>query len=225
MDSQKIVCYANLNSFNSPREITDDHMDKFFRAYYQESNVEILDVIVDHSKDATALQNRKGWNKAKYLCKEKKVDYIVVPSLNMLGSAVGDLFSLSKELDYKYGTAISIIYEDITGKEDRFRHLVEFQTTLLYNQEMLKKTARKMREIFYKATGLEGEGSAERIPIEYDLYRKAEAKAKEYGDSVDTLVRYLLQFATDPANEATVDQYVYGVEPQKVRRGRPKKQA
>lgn len=225
MDSQKIICYANLNSFNSPKGVTDSHMQQFFNSYYQESNAEIVAVFVDHSRDTTTLQNREGWKKLKQICKEQKVDCIVVPSLKMLGGAINDLINLSKEFDYKYGTSFYIMHEDIGGSDDRFRLLLDYHATLMYEQDLLKKNELKMREKFYNATGLNGEQSAVPVLIDYDLYHAAEAKAKEFGDSVDALVHYHLQFASDPANKAIVEKHVYGIEQPKSKRGRPKKTA
>lgn len=210
--TKRIVCYTNLNSFNCPEGVTDEHMRSFFENYFKESNMSIVDVVVDRCEKTKPLLKREGWKRILAICEARCADCVVVPSIHMLEPSVCSLIELSKEFDYKYRTGFFFMLEDISGTGDHFIHAVQLQATIMRSQEFMNKNADKMRRKFYEATGL-GEGASARpVLVEYALYEAVKKKAYEYGDDVETLVRYLLRFATDPKNEQLVEKYVYGVD-------------
>lgn len=215
METKRIVCYANINSFNSPEGVTDEHMCSFFEHYFKESSVTIVDVIVDRYENNKPLSKREGWKRVVAICEARCADCVVVPSTQMFEPAVSALVDLVKEFDFKYRIGFAFLLENIAEGGEQFLNLIQLQATIMSWQGFINKNADKMRRKFYEATGLNGEASAKPVYVDYALYDVVEKKAREYGDCVDDLVRYLLKFATDPANEDVVDRYVYGVEPTK----------
>ena len=219
MESKKIICYANLNSFNSPKGITNQHMRNFFEHYFEDGsprrarNVEIIEVVVDHCLGERPLTRRPGWKRVMELCALQHVDCIVVPSAQMLDPSMVSLVDLSKELDCKYRTKLIFLLENITEVGEQFAHAIQFYATILSAQKFQRTNADSLRRMFYEATGLEGEASAVSVRVEYEIYDLADEVARRYGDGIDTLVRYLLQFAADPENADIVDEYIYGKDP------------
>lgn len=83
MEATKIICYANLNSFNSATDVTDEQMRYFFEKQ-NTTEATLVDVIIDRYEDEKAYSKRDGWNKVVEACKENKVSLIIVPAMSML---------------------------------------------------------------------------------------------------------------------------------------------
>ena len=214
MDTKKFVCYANINSFNSPEGITDQHMRDFFANYLEGRAAEIVDVVVDRCDRAYPLAGREGWKKVQELCRAQHIDSIVVPTIHMLEPAVVSLVGLSKEFNSKYGTGFVFLLEEIADTGENLSLAIQIQAMLMDNRERTKETAANMHKVFYEATGIGENASAIPVDVDCALYQKAKEKASAYGDDVNTLVRHLLEFAVDSANEQRVDKYIFGVEPE-----------
>ena len=214
MDTKKFVCYANINSFNSPEGITDQHMRDFFANYLEGRAADIIDVVVDRCDGACPLARREGWKKVQELCRAQHIDSIVVPTIHMLEPAVVSLVGLNKEFNNKYGTGFVFLLEEIAEAGENLSLAIQIQTMFMDNRERAKETAANMHKVFYEATGIGENASAIPVDVDCALYQKAKEKASAYGDDVNTLVRHLLEFAVDSANEQSVDKYIYGVEPE-----------
>lgn len=225
MESKKVIGYANLNSFNSPNGITNEQMGSFIEKYYEDANIELVDVIVDHCEDTVPLKKRAGWNTLEEKCSEQNVDYVVIPTIQMLGVSVDPILEVSKEFDKKFGTAICAIYEDLAGNDERFRDKVFSYATVRFNQDMLNKKALKMRDVFFRATGIESVSSAVPVYVDYDQYLKAEKVAHDYGLSMRELISTLLTSATLAKNVPILAKELLGIEQEKPmsNRGRPSK--
>ena len=221
MESKKVIGYANLNSFNSPNGITIEQMGSFIEKYYEDANIKLLDVIVDHCEDTVPLKKRAGWNTLEEKCSEQKVDYVVIPTIQMLGVSVDPILEVSKEFDEKFGTAICAIYEDLAGNDEQFKSKVVFYETVRFNQEMLNKKALKMRDVFFRATGCEDVGSAVPVYIDYDQYIRAEKVAKNYGLSMREMISTLLTTASLSRDVPILAEEIFGIERPKPMRGRP----
>lgn len=64
MEIAKTICYANLNDFNCPKGITNDHMRSFFKQYLENTFLEIEDVVIDRYSELTHISSREGWKKS-----------------------------------------------------------------------------------------------------------------------------------------------------------------
>lgn len=214
MDTKKFICYANINSFNSPEEVTDQHMRDFFIHYLEGRAAEIVAVVVDRCDSGQPLAGREGWKKVQRLCRAQHIDSIVVPTMQMLEHAVVSLVGLNREFNSKYGTGFVFLLEGIADTGENLSLAIQLHALLMDNRERAKETAANMYKAFCEATGIGENPSAIPVDVDCALYQKAKEKASAYGDDVNTLVRYLLEFAVDPANEQSVDKYIYGVEPE-----------
>ena len=87
----KVICYANLNSFNSSENITDEHMKAFFTSYLNNPETEIVDVVIDRCSPNIFFAHREGWKKIAVLCSKEEIDVIVVPSARMLATPIFDV--------------------------------------------------------------------------------------------------------------------------------------
>lgn len=212
MDTKKLICYANLNSFNSPEGLTDQHMRDFFANYLEGRAAVIIDVVVDRCNNAQPLARREGWKVVQKLCRAQHIDSIVVPTVQMLEPAVVSLVGLNREFNSKYGTGFVFLLEEIADTGENLSLAIQLQAMLMDNRERAKETAANMHKVFYEVTGIGENASAIPVDVDCALYQKAKEKASAYGDDVNTLVRYLLEFAVDPDNEQSVDKYIYGVE-------------
>lgn len=85
---KRVICYANLNCFNSPDNITDEHMQKFFiealREMPNRPALEVVDIIVDRYAPDIYYKQREGWQKLLEICKNDVVDTIIVPTSQMV---------------------------------------------------------------------------------------------------------------------------------------------
>lgn len=212
MITKRFVCYANLNSLNCPEGVTDQHMRDFFVRYLEGRAAEIMDVVVDRYDNTYPLVRREGWIKVQKLCRAQHIDSIVVPTIQMLEPAVASLVGLNQEFKTKFGTGFVFLLEDIAESGENLSLAIQIHALFMENQERTKEIAANMHRAFYEVTGNGEDASAVSVYVDYALYHKAKKKAFAYGDDVKTLVRYLLEFAIDPANEQCVDKYVYGVE-------------
>lgn len=85
MTTDKIICYANLNSFNSAADVTIEQMHSFFEKQ-NTAEATLVDVIIDRCEDEKAYSKRDGWNRVVEACKENKVSLIVVPAMEKRSS-------------------------------------------------------------------------------------------------------------------------------------------
>jgi len=212
MDTKKVICYASINSINSPEGITDQHMRDFFTHYLDGRAVEIIDVVVDRCDNTETLARRPGWAKIQKLCRAQHIDSIVIPTIQMLEFGVVSLVGLSREIRGKFGTGFVFLLEDIAESGENLSIALQIHAMFMDNQKRSKELAANMRKSFYEATGCGENASAIPVYVDCALFQNAKRTARSYGNDVNTLVHYLLEFATDPANEQAVNKYVYGVE-------------
>lgn len=215
MELKRIVCYANINSFNCPEGVSDQHMRSFFNLCFQKCSVEIVDVIVDRHGQTKPLAMREGWQKLVGICRTQRIDCIVVPTIQMLESSVVSVAGLAREFELIYRAGFSFLLEDIAKGGEDFTYALQLHSILMDTQERMKTNADRMRRLFWEATGLDEGASAMPVHVEWALYEAARKKAYEYGDNIAAFVQYLLQFAVDPANADIIDRYVYGKDPSK----------
>lgn len=223
MESKKIICYANLNSFNSSTGVTDEQMHCFFAKYFEKSDAEIVDVIVDRCKDETPIKERSGWKKLTERCKEQKIRLVVIPTVQMLGASAITIIDITKEFDYLYGTNIYAILEEFDTNDGQFRQKAELYATIQYNSNCMKQRVLKIRDVFFKATGIEGVPSAVPVYVDYDQYIKVEKVAHDYGLSMREFLSSLLTFASVSRQVPELEDHLFGLEHPKPTRGRPPK--
>lgn len=48
----KVICYANLNCFNSSDIITDEHMKRYFDSVLDNEDYEIVDYVIHYFTDS-----------------------------------------------------------------------------------------------------------------------------------------------------------------------------
>lgn len=122
----KVICYANLNSFNSPDNISDEHMKAFFTAYLNNPETEIVDVVIDRCSRNIFFNHREGWKKIASLCAKNKIDMIVVPSARMLATPIFDVIKINYEIKEHYGCGICYLYENLCTTDNNYNLQLQF---------------------------------------------------------------------------------------------------
>lgn len=196
----KVICYANLNSFNSPDNISDEHMKAFFTAYLNNPETEIVDVVIDRSSPNIFFNQREGWKKIASLCAKNKIDMIVVPSARMLATPIFDVIKINNEIKEHYGCGICYLYENLCTTDDNYNLQLQFFSIVESEIEQHKKIEIKMRSTFSEATGITGENSAISVLIEAPQYRKVEEFARTYGTNVDQILKWFFDSIVEPKN-------------------------
>lgn len=210
MEIAKTICYANLNDFNCPKGITDDHMRSFFKQYLENTFLEIEDVVIDRYSELTHISSREGWKKVIHLANEKQVKMIFVPSISMLSYSLMGAINIIRQKKQDFGIDFSFAYEDLYTEEQCAETALQFYALMLEHKEKLKRNENKMRVAFLEATGITGEPSAISVRIESDLYELGQKKAHEYGLNVEDLIHEFLRDVTNPKNEEAFDRYMNG---------------
>lgn len=202
----KVICYANLNSFNSPDNISDEHMKAFFTAYLNNPETEIVDVVIDRSSPNIFFNHREGWKKIASLCAKNKIDMIVVPSARMLATPIFDVIKINYEIKEHYGCGICYLYENLCTTDDNYNLQLQFFSIVESEIEQHKKIEIKMRSTFSEATGITGENSAISVLIDAPQYRKVEEFARPYGTNVDQILKWFFGSIVEPKNYEKMDE-------------------
>ncbi len=202
----KVICYANLNSFNSPDNISDEHMKAFFTAYLNNPETEIVDVVIDRCSPNIFFAHREGWKKIAALCSKEEIDVIVVPSARMLGTPIFDVIKINYEIKEHYGCGICYLYENLCTTDDNYNLQLQFFSIVESEIEQHKKIEIKMRSAFSEATGITGKNSAISVLIEAQQYRKVEEFARTYGTNVDQIFKWFFDSIVEPKNYEKMDE-------------------
>jgi len=210
----RIICYANLNDFNCPQGITDEHMRAFFEQYHKDEEIEIVDVIIDRGPNTNSLSKRDGWKEVLRQCEEKDIHLISVPSSTMVACNLTGLLYTLRETKQQYNAGFYFAHEHICTSNSDAETALQLLYIILSEQEHLKAAANKMRLEFLNATGIQGEPSAVSILIESDLYHAGQKLAEDYGLNLEDLVHGFIRFATNPCNTQAFEQYIMGIDPE-----------
>lgn len=202
----KVICYANLNSFNSPDNISDEHMKAFFTAYLNNPETEIVDVVIDRCSPNIFFNHREGWKKIASLCAKNKIDMIVVPSARMLATPIFDVIKINYEIKEHYGCGICYLYENLCTTDDNYNLQLQFFSIVESEIEQHKKIEIKMHSAFSEATGITGENSAIFVLIDATQYRKVEEFARPYGTNVDQILKWFFDSIVEPKNYEKMDE-------------------
>lgn len=205
----KIICYANLNSFNSPENITDEQMKAFFTAYITNPETEIVDVIVDRYSPDVFFAHREGWKRISKLCSIEKIDAIVVPSSRMLATPIFDVLQTNHEINKQYGCGVCYLYENLCSLDDDYDKQLQFFSITEDDIERRKKREIKMRSTFAETTGVKGGSCAISVLIDAPQYRKVEEFARPYGVNVDKIFKWFFDAIVDPKNYEKFDELFY----------------
>lgn len=108
MELTRIICYANLNDFNCPQGITDEHMRAFFEQYHKDEEIEIVDVIIDRGPNTDSLSKRDGWKEVLRQCEEKDIHLISVPSSTMVACNLTGLLYTLRETKQQYNAGFTL---------------------------------------------------------------------------------------------------------------------
>ncbi len=201
-----VICYANLNSFNSPEGITDEHMKAFFTAYIDNPETKIVDVVIDRYSPNIFFAHRDGWKKIGTICSKEKVDVIVVPSARMLATPFFDVIKTNYEIKEHYGCGVCYLYENMCTTDDNYNLQLQFFSIVESEIEQHKKIEIKMRSTFSEATGITGENSAISVLIDAPQYRKVEEFARPYGANVDQILKRFFDSIVEPKNYEKMDE-------------------
>lgn len=210
MEKVKTICYANLNDFNAPSDITDDHMRCFFEQYLKNSIADIVEVIVDRCGEDMPLSKRDGWTKVLQLVEEKQIKNIFIPSITMISRSVVSAMHTVRQIKLDLGVDFSFGFESLCTREATSDMVFQYYVLILDEKERLEECRNKMRTIFREATGITGKPSAIPILIESDLHKLGKKKAEAYGMRIEDIIHDFLRFVTDPKNEAVYDRYMNG---------------
>lgn len=202
----KVICYANLNSFNSSENITDEHMKAFFTAYLNNPETEIVDVVIDRCSPNIFFAHREGWKKIAVLCSKEEIDVIVVPSARMLATPIFDVIKTNYEIKEHYGCGVCYLYENMCTTDDNYNLQLQFFSIVESEMEQHKKIAIKMRSTFAETTGITGENSAISVLIDAPQYRKVEEFARPYGANVDQILKWFFDSIVESKNYEKMDE-------------------
>lgn len=222
MEATKIICYANLNSFNSATDVTDEQMRSFFEKQNTDEST-LVDVIIDRYEDEMAYSKRDGWNKVVEACKENKVSLIVVPAMSMLSLSPIEVIRVVKEIRDEYRVDFYFMLEETSADKDSSVAALQIQAMLCEAKDQQKKTEKTMRELFREVTGRDDKPSAVPVYVDDVQYAKLEKVAHNYGLSTREMIAALFTFAIVPQSRVALEEHVFGVAPPKPQRGRPTK--
>lgn len=201
MENAKVICYANLNSKNSPREVTDEMMEVYFKKYCFDHNLNPVEIVIDRCDNSTYRKKRIGWNRVEKLCKEKAASTIIVPTYQMVSIAYSDVFHAIEEMKMLF-VDMHFIRENIFTENPDYNIVIQMTAMIHEEAEVFKKTEYSMRKEFARATGCQAsEPSAISFQIDDNLYAQAYAVSKKYGMNVEEMVVELLHFAINPDKE------------------------
>ena len=201
---KRVICYANLNSFNSPDNITDEHMKKFFiEALTEIPNrpaLEVVDVIVDRCAPEVYYKKRKGWQKLLEICEKDVIDTIIVPSTCMVTQGIVDIVDLFGDMRSTYDCNLYFMYEQIDSSVKESEMQLSFFSVVEQEKNNLKKVERKMRGHFYDATQINREICAVPVYIDNTIYEKVENFARDFGENPQTILNWFFEVLIKPEN-------------------------
>lgn len=201
---KRVVCYANLNSFNSPDNITDEHMKKFFiEALTEIPNrpaLEVVDVIVDRCAPEVYYKKRKGWQKLLEICEKDVIDTIIVPSTCMVTQGIVDITELVRDMHRTYDCDVYFMYEQTSSADKEYEMQMQFFAVIEEQKNHLKKVERKLRGHFYDATQINREICAVPVLIDNRVYEKVEKFARDFGENTQTILNWFFEVLVKPEN-------------------------
>lgn len=201
---KRVICYANLNCFNSPDNVTDEHMQKFFvealREMPNRHALEVVDIIVDRDAPDVYYKQREGWQKLLEICKNDVVDTIIVPTVQMVVQGIVDIVELFRDMRSTYDCDLYFMYEQIASSDNEREMQLQFFALIEEHKINLKKTERKLRGHFYNATQTNREISAVPVLLDNKVYEKAERFARNYCCDPQSLMHCFFEEATKEKN-------------------------
>lgn len=201
---KRVICYANLNCFNSPENVTDEHMQKFFiealREMPNRPALEVVDIIVDRYAPDIYYKKREGWQRLLEICKNDVVDTIVVPTVQMVTKGIVDIVELFRDVRSTYDCDLYFMYEQISSSDKERELQFQFFAVMEEHKNNLKKAERKLRGHFYDATQINREISAVPVLLDNKVYETAERVARDYGCDVQSLIHYFFEEVTKEQN-------------------------
>lgn len=197
---KRVICYANLNCFNSPDNVTDEHMQKFFiealREMPNRPALEVVDIIVDRSAPDIYYKKREGWQKLLKICENDIVDTIIVPTVQMVTKGLVDIVELFRDMRSTYDCDLYFMYEQIASAKQESEMELSFIAMVEEEKSNLKKAERKLRGHFYDATQINREISAVAVLLDNKVYETAERFARDYGCDLQSLLHYFFEEIT-----------------------------
>lgn len=201
-----VICYANLNSLNSPEGITDEHMKAFFTAYIDNPEIKIIDVVIDRCAPSVFFAHRDGWKKIGTICSKEEIDLIIVPSAKMVSTPIFDVINTNLEIEKQYGCGVCYLYENLCTTDAAYNLELQIFSLIEKEMEQHNKGEIRMRSVFVETTGITDKNSA--IPILFDApqYRKVEEFARPYGANVEQILKWFLDAIVEPKNYEKFDE-------------------
>ncbi len=201
---KRVICYANLNCFNSPDNVTDEHMQKFFiealREMPNRPALEVVDIIVDRCSPDIYYKKREGWQKLLKICENDIVDTIIVPTVQMVTKGLVDIVELFRDMRSSYDCNLYFLYEQIASSKQESEMQLSFLAVVEEEKSNLKKAERKLRGYFYDATQINREISAVPVLIDNKIYEKVERLARDFGEDAQTAMNRFFDVLDRPEN-------------------------
>ncbi len=201
---KRVICYANLNCFNSPDNVTDEHMQKFFiealREMPNRPALEVVDIIVDRCSPDIYYKKREGWQKLLKICENDIVDTIIVPTVQMVTKGLVDIVELFRDMRSTYDCNLYFLYEQIASSKQESEMQLSFLAVVEEEKSNLKKAERKLRGYFYDATQINREISAVPVLIDNKIYEKVERLARDFGEDAQTAMNQFFDVLDRPEN-------------------------
>lgn len=201
-ENEKIICYANIGSFNSPKGVTDEDMVRFFRVALGSRAENIINIVVDRENPYT--QNcfyRKGFNEVINSIRNGNANLLVIPSVTMVSENYMTVMQLLYDLQRGHNCNTEFLCEEINTVDEKWTEKYSFYEIAQSTIKKIKAKKRKMLAQFSSVNNLSEKTSTVPFEIDYDSYRQVECFAKINGLTFEGVLYRVFEAVTIPEFE------------------------
>ena len=141
----KIICYANLE--NNP-EVSDEVMRLFFEKMMETEQVIIEAVVIDRVSNDTVFDRRSGWTEIQDLCEKFDVDYVLIPSIIMMGTHIRDTLDEARWFYKRYKTGVHFYQEYLEIDNENWKINDALFLDMMKHRIRMKENADHLQKIF-----------------------------------------------------------------------------
>ncbi len=202
IQNEKIICYANISSVNSPKGVTDEEMARFFHATLGSRAENIVNIVIDRENPYTLnCFNRNGFYEAINAVKNGEANLLVIPSITMISDDYMTVMKLLYDLQKEYGCTTDILCEEINTSDEKWTEKISFYEIAQSTKKKIQAKKRNMLAQYSSVNQLSKKSYAVPFDIDYEIFRNADCFAKINGLSFDNVLHRLLAAVTVPEYE------------------------
>lgn len=200
--NEKIICYANIGSFNSPKGVTDEDMVRFFHATLGTRAEGIVNVIIDRENPYILnCFNRKGFDQVIKAVRKGEANLLVIPSITMISDDYMTVMKLLYDLQKEYDCITEILCEEIITSDEKWTEEISFYEIAKSTKKKIQAKKRKMLALYSSVNKSSKKSSAVPFDIDYEIFRNADCFAKINGLTFEHLLYRLLDAVIVPDYE------------------------